>query len=858
MKELMNKEYYVSLNGNNANEGTTVKAPFQTIQYAVDKMKAGDRCYIMEGTYREKVIFRTSGKEGAPIVLIPYQNQKVTVTGLDELSGWSRSDQEGIWQAPMDWDLGKGKNQLFYKGEVMLEARYPNVPQKGLELPVEGLSKLWPTFGEFAFNNSLPELTYVLNTDILREEEENAWKGAIYYGVHNKGWCAQTGVVEKSSKDKITLTQPTSRWWFSETVDFIPAENGKGMLVGHRLALDTEGEWLLEDGKMLFISPSNENPEGKVEVKKRQLAFEFLGVEHIELHQINVKAASVRMQDSEYCKIDGCELTYITHFTLFDDGRNGQIDKLGDDTPLRNGEVAIYISGRHNSITNSKIRFSAGGGIYMDGHNHIIHNNLIDECSYTCTYLPNLMIGAKQDTYSGGHVITYNTLSNSGRALLHFDGKMENDGRGTKYAASLISNNHFKNGVIQGRDGGGIYCFWSDLGAFNGSVTEFYHNVMQDHYDPIGDLHHLGFTYLDNNSQNFHGHHNMTWAKPGCVQIDKTFNPWSLNMIWENNKHFQNQILNVDILKDEFYPDSKPYLFGTQMGKKIDIPKWDNIISMPVNLEGKSEKLHHEDSFIVRSIDFDQNWQSVRVEYYSQNIEAHDNQEFSKDSFLKVNHHRPTDPLYIRASDGEEKSLAFPKHKHSIERFEKDGSWIKLAGIPLGEGYKTLNILYSSQNNGPKWLELRSGSPDGNLIIKVDLEFNGGEFDNEGSINLNPYKDLYVDFPEGIIGTQDLYLVARGDDSIALFQLAQIRLLNYRGESRVNPGERRIELHLDSPEGEKIADVYLTGAENDKYLANVANLKEGINGVRDICFVVKASSENVVVDKIRSVLLEKI
>jgi hypothetical protein len=486
--DLYGTVYYVSPKGNNSSKGTSPERPWQSVQYAVDKMKAGDVCQLMEGVYRESIKFKQSGRENAPIQLLPYQNQRVVITGLDKLGGWKKVEGEKYWQASISWDLGRGKNQLFYDNEVMLEARYPNMPDSGLQIPAKNLSKLWPTFGDFSIKNGKKQ-PYVIYNKNLTDPNIDSWEGAMYYGVHNEGWCAQTAIVEHSENEKISVKNPTSRWWFTS----LQPEEGRGMLIGHRKAFDTAGEWLMENQKIMFITEGGQNPEGKIEVKKRQIAFDFSDASFIKVKGIQVKAASVCMRNSSNCTMEDCDLSYITHFTIFDDGRNGNIDKLGDRSPLTNGFVSIYVSGHHNSFLNCKVQYSAGGGIYLDGYNHTIHNTLINECSYTCTYLASIMVGSEKDFYAGGHIITNNTISNSGRALLHFDGTMnDRDEHGLKYAASLIANNHFFNGVLQGKDGGAINSWNSDLGAYNNTSTQFYNNVLHDCFDPWGNRWNLG------------------------------------------------------------------------------------------------------------------------------------------------------------------------------------------------------------------------------------------------------------------------------------------------------------------------------------------------------------------------------
>jgi hypothetical protein len=65
--------YYVSPNGNDANAGTSISAPWRTIQKAANTAIAGDRVYIRSGAYRERVTFPRSGTATNPIVFEGYR-----------------------------------------------------------------------------------------------------------------------------------------------------------------------------------------------------------------------------------------------------------------------------------------------------------------------------------------------------------------------------------------------------------------------------------------------------------------------------------------------------------------------------------------------------------------------------------------------------------------------------------------------------------------------------------------------------------------------------------------------------------------------------------------------------------------
>ena len=219
---------------------------------------------------------------------------------------------------------------------------------------------------------------------MLEGEPDDYWKGALYYGVHYKGWAAQTGVIESSKSGEI-MVGDRSKWrWFARGYYKDGSdEDGRGMIIGHMNALTEPGEWVWKENTLYMIPPKDDQLTGIVEAKKRQLAFDLSGQEYIHIQGLNVTAASVRMNDSAWCTFDHCNFSYISHFTLMYEA--GQVEK-GRDT-IKSGETGIYVGGHDNSFLSCSVRFSAGAGFYLRGYHHTIHNCLIDEIDYTSHYL---------------------------------------------------------------------------------------------------------------------------------------------------------------------------------------------------------------------------------------------------------------------------------------------------------------------------------------------------------------------------------------------------------------------------------------------------------------------------------------
>jgi hypothetical protein len=302
-------ELHVAPTGDDANPGTAAK-PLATLQAGVNRLQPGDTLLVHAGVYRETVKFPRSGTAAAPISVQAYKGERVLISGCDPVANWKLGEDK-LWRARVAWTLGPGKDQLFFRGQAMREARFPNEAEAELSLPVDGLNPLQPTFAAF---NALPG--NLITGAAARSDRDAAWQGAIYYGVHWQGWAAQTGMVRSSKRNGVLTLEPrTSRWWWdaSKSNAWVAPERGRGMLVGHRSALDAPGEWLREaDGTLLFYAPAGESPEGHVEFKRRHLAIDLTDRAHIRIAGLQVVAASASLRNAEHCTLEGCVFEYFT------------------------------------------------------------------------------------------------------------------------------------------------------------------------------------------------------------------------------------------------------------------------------------------------------------------------------------------------------------------------------------------------------------------------------------------------------------------------------------------------------------------------------------------------------------------
>jgi Protein of unknown function (DUF1565) len=74
-------DFFVSVKGNDSNNGRSVKSPWRSINQALERVVAGDSVYVLGGVYEEVLEIRKSGTDGKPVSLLAYQDQTPILDG---------------------------------------------------------------------------------------------------------------------------------------------------------------------------------------------------------------------------------------------------------------------------------------------------------------------------------------------------------------------------------------------------------------------------------------------------------------------------------------------------------------------------------------------------------------------------------------------------------------------------------------------------------------------------------------------------------------------------------------------------------------------------------------------------------
>lgn len=518
------KVYYVSPSGCDCNSGAK-EEPFETIQYAADIMKPGDRCIIGEGIYHETVVPGRSGTETAPVKFMAAPGERVTVTGASPVTEWIRHSGN-IWKAPMEWSLGKN-NQLFFDGEMMHEARWPSKPAGSDIMDPAG-----------AYMTGAEDDGIIFDGFPAAFEDIDDWTGTVIWVMARSKWTSWTRPVHgyDAEKKKVLLSVPDFSEGHMNPANPEPRGSWLGehkdefYLVNNFAFLDQPGEWFYnEDEQMLYIiPPSGVDPNRhRVTAKRLMTAFDLSGKSHIHITGIDIHAATINMENARNCMVRDVRARYISH-------------SRGGETSYYLGERSgIYVSGSGNTIRDSEIAFSVEHGIHLGGTGNSVINCHIHNISYFgCYGTPVRITGYK-------NMLSHSTIHDAGR-----------DGIQSAGLAHLIKYNHVYHVGLIAHDLGMYYTVGNDGGG-----TEIRHNIFHDN---LSEGIQFGL-YLDNFTTNYVCHHNVVWGvELGTLNFNRPsgFNIMANNTAfgtlrnwgrWETDGMYGNIVIN-NLMTGEIEP----------------------------------------------------------------------------------------------------------------------------------------------------------------------------------------------------------------------------------------------------------------------------------------------------------------
>ena len=465
-------EFHVSPTGLDSNAGS-VALPLRTIAAASTRLNAGDVCVIHAGTYRETLRPVRSGTAASPIIYRCAGDGAVVLNAADLISGWTLAHDD-IYQTAMPADLGLWENQVFVDGQMMVEARWPNLPWNA----ATGFDLLGAPLALASITSGSANLVVAGAT-----QPGGFWNGARVWCEIGARWTAQTATVTASVPGSLTITGKTSPWFPD---DFTFQGNQGGIyLTGLLAALDAPGEWHREAGTLSLMTPDRSNPAGhQVEVRNGRLVVDLSGRQWIIVEGVSGHAGSMYLNGSN-CTVRDSTFRYIESESIAGYGGRG----------------GINVGGTGNVLERCLVDTSSGNGVSLEGTGNTVRGCAIRNVNYMGDYSAAVYMANSQN------LVEYCTLSNAGRSLVYLSGTQQR-----------VLHNDMSNSMRLTQDGGAVYTYGTD-----GQGTEIAWNRVSDVLPwsvcamtaPVEGI------YLDDGSRNFIVHHNVVWNCDAGVRMNR-------------------------------------------------------------------------------------------------------------------------------------------------------------------------------------------------------------------------------------------------------------------------------------------------------------------------------------------------
>ena len=478
--------YYVSPSGDDSNQGTSEEQPFQMVQHAIKKLKAGDKLVVLDGVYTGTLKLKSG------ITIEAKNPRKVVFSGAERLTGEFEKHSSNIYKIKINKDV----ERVFYQDQPMTWAQWPNITwAENWQADKKWVSS---TKGRGSGPgvlicdrfSSLKNLDLVGGYCFLRYSKGNScysrliksfngntlqWDDSNFYSVPYSGEDGRRGSPAAIKKGK-SKSEVRARFFLAGALDL----------------LDSEGEWFAKDGTLYLYAPGGVKPKASdVLCKTNDYSFyEAAPLSNVSIEGVDFFATSINLKSpqNKNIKFKNSHFTYIGGALLFNDIPQGNKAQK----PIE--------------VTGSKVRFErclfAGAqntALLLGGSLNVVENCVFTENNRHANF-QSMPLWLKP---TGAFKVHGNTFFNNCSDSIRF--KMADN-----YDDSVkpqISNNNICNGGIFNGDVSGVY-----MPSLSQYWTEIHHNW-------IHNIHGNGVR-LDQAGEKLTVHHNVFWASKRGLNIE--------------------------------------------------------------------------------------------------------------------------------------------------------------------------------------------------------------------------------------------------------------------------------------------------------------------------------------------------
>ena len=430
--------YFVSaLHGNDSAAGGS-GSPFRTLTrcavamaaQASSSANASSSCEVDAGTYREAVTL-AAGTRVSFHAAAHTTGSRPVLSGLDVLGGhlhWQRrntsaatSSNACIFAAQIP--LGTPTfQQLFYEGQLMVEARWPDLTVR--DLPQQLLDRR-------TWQRSANGSRYGRIVSPALARANFSWDGALatLQVAHEYFTWTRAVANHTAGTDSFEYTQdlPGLGGWATQEPWQDWGQN-KFFLSGKLEALDSPGEWFLDaSAQLYFFLPAGaqrcQPPFGLFEYKARDYvltgASEGNEAVSVSLRGLTMHGATFSFPSCRGCVFEDLHISFPSF-------NREVLETLPP--PRRGTTVRTAVIGNGSSIENVSISMASGPGLALIGNNNTVRNTLIEYTNWWgMSYYPlqmhgnhNLLLHSTVRHFGGAGVVTTipNSPPNSSHQLL--------------------------------------------------------------------------------------------------------------------------------------------------------------------------------------------------------------------------------------------------------------------------------------------------------------------------------------------------------------------------------------------------------------------------------------------------------
>lgn len=446
----------------------TIGDPFKTIQAGSNAATAGQIVGIKGGTYRETPVAK------ADVTYTNVIGEVAFISGFEDVgtTGWTvhsgniykktitlpvngfNTSTTRIAENSLNTTIFA--NQILRNGEMMFEARWPNITTF---VDMMDRTKFRSLRWDAGFNdNNIVDAT-------LPTSAANLVGGTV---VANGWFMTEPRTI--NSNTGTTQINFNNIWDNTATGQW---SRQRYYLTGKLVLLDAEKEWHYESGTLYFWQPGGGTPTGTIVYKARNWGFDARGKANVKIISPDGGLRFIGCEpfvgdaSSTGAVIDNIRSTFQNHHVRHDvwEWQGVGMSK----------QFGIKLLGANSVVKNSEFSFSGSSGIWC-GPNALIQNNYFHDWGYVGYWANPISLWGTD----GGQTITYNTTERTGRSGFDFGYNFGNAPGTSNHYNVTVSYNDFGYYGMLSSDNGGTYT-WGQCDLFN---LQYHHNWIHDNMAP--------------------------------------------------------------------------------------------------------------------------------------------------------------------------------------------------------------------------------------------------------------------------------------------------------------------------------------------------------------------------------------